>query len=214
MSISSSTGVKSGTYISVPVPVPPLLLDSRSGTKSLRVSNNLVSANLCVLAPFSSIKRLLTTTAALLLLRPSLALFIVPTTNLLELENKEEEEDEHSDLTPEEEEEPFDLIANETGAHFTHPAAQKQGLIPTSLDICVGEEKLTASILDADTKLVAALIASISLCLSLYVCVCLCVSLSFVRSQNVSYLYFLQRQKNNNQRPSCFKQDSTRLLFI
>jgi hypothetical protein len=196
MSISSSTEVKSGAYISVPVPVPPLLLDSKSGTKSLRVSNNLVSANVCVPAPFSSIKRLLTTTAALLLLlllRPSLALFIVPVANLLELENKEEEEDEHSDLRPEEEEEPFDLIANETGAHFTHPAAQKRGLIPTSLDICVGEEKLTASILDADTKLVAALIASISLsvCLSVYVCV----SLSFVRSQNVSYLYFLHRQK-------------------
>jgi hypothetical protein len=197
MSISSSTEVKSGAYISVPVPVPPLLLDSKSGTKSLRVSNNLVSANVCVPAPFSSIKRLLTTTAAalLLLLRPSLALFIVPVANLLELENKEEEEDEHSDLRPEEEEEPFDLIANETGAHFTHPAAQKRGLIPTSLDICLGEEKLTASILDADTKLVAALIASISLCLSLYVCVCWCVSLSFVRSQNVSYLYFLHRQK-------------------
>jgi hypothetical protein len=196
MSISSSTEVKSGAYISVPVPVPPLLLDSKSGTKSLRVSNNLVSANVCVPAPFSSIKRLLTTTAALLLLllvRPSLALFIVPVANLLELENKEEEEDEHSDLRPEEEEEPFDLIANETGAHFTHPVAQKRGLIPTSLDICVGEEKLTASILDADTKLVAALIASISLsvCLSVYECV----SLSFVRSQNVSYLYFLHREK-------------------
>jgi hypothetical protein len=132
---------------------------------------------MCVPAPFSSIKRLLTTTAALLLLllRPSLALFIVPVANLLELENKEEEEDEHSDLTPEEEEEPFDLIANETGAHFTHPATQKRCLIATSLDICVGEEKLTASILDADTKLVAALIASISLCLSVCLCMCVCV---------------------------------------
>lgn len=195
MSISSSTEVKSGAYISVPVPVLPLLLDSKSGTKSLRVSNNLVSANVCVPAPFSSIKRLLTTTAAalLLLLRPSLALFIVPVANLLEPENKEEEEDEHSDLTPEEEEEPFDLIANETGAHFTHPAAQKRGLIPTSLDICVGEEKLTASILDADTKLVAALIASISLCLSVClsvpVCVCVCVSLSLSCAHKMYPIY-------------------------
>jgi hypothetical protein len=134
----------------------------------------------------------LTTTAALLLLlRPSLALFIVPVANLLELENKEEEEDEHSDLTPEEEEEPFDLIANETGAHFTHPAAQKRGLVPTSLDICVGEEKLTASILDAETKLVAALIASISLCLSVSVsvcvCVCVCLSLSCAHKMFPSY---------------------------
>jgi hypothetical protein len=141
----------------------------------------------------------LTTTAALLPLRPSLALFIVvPVANLLELENKEEEEDEHSDLTtPEEEEEPFDLIANEIGAHFTHPAAQKRGLIPTSLDICVGEEKLTASILDADTKLVAALIASISLCpsvcLSMYVCLFVCVSL--FRALTKCFLSILPPQK-------------------
>jgi hypothetical protein len=141
----------------------------------------------------------LTTTAALLLLlRPSLALFIVvPVANLLELENKEEEEDEHSDLTPEEEEEPFDLIANEKGAHFAHPFAQKRGLIPTSLDICVGEEKLTASILDADTKLVAALIASISLCLSvclsLYVCLFVCVSL--FRALTKCFLSILPPQK-------------------
>lgn len=215
MSISSSTEVKSGTYISVPV--PPLLLDSKSGTKSLRVSNNLVSTNMCVPAPFSSIKRLLTTTAALLLLlRPSLALFIVvPVANLLELENKEEEEDEHSDLTPEEEEEPFDLNANEIGAHFTHPTAQRRGLIPTSLDICVGEEKLTASILEADTKLVAALIASISLCLSVSVCVFVCVCLSLSCAHKTFPIYTSSTEKkNNNQRSSCFKQDSTRLLVI
>jgi hypothetical protein len=153
---------------------------------------------MCAPAPFSSIKRLLTTTAALLLLRPSLALFIVvPVANLLELENKEEEEDEHSDLTLEEEEEPFDLIANEIGAHFTHPAAQKRGLIPTSLDICVGEEKLTASILDPDTKLVAALIASISLCLS--VCLSLYVRLfvrvSLFRSLTKCFLSILPPQE-------------------
>jgi len=64
-------------------------------------------------------------------------------------------EDEHSDLM--QEEEPVDLIARDTGAHFTHPVAQKRGLItPTS-----PEEKPTASPLgtDDDAKLPAAFIA-------------------------------------------------------
>jgi len=128
--------------------------------KSLRVSNNLVSANLSLLAPLSSIKILLTIFTPLLRTTPLGAVLFV-TVKLQEPEKKElpqvedRGEDEHSDLM--QEEEPLVLIARDIGAHFTHPVAQKRGLIaPTS-----PEEKPTASPLetDDDAKLPAAFIA-------------------------------------------------------
>lgn len=61
----SSTAVKSGATSSDAI---PLFFDSKSGMKSLRVSNKLVSENLSLLAPLSSTKILLTTAAATLLL--------------------------------------------------------------------------------------------------------------------------------------------------
>jgi hypothetical protein len=74
---------------------------------------------------------------------------------------EERGEDEHSDLM--QEERPFDLKANETGAHFTHPATQNRGLIPTSLDTMgVGEKPTATSIFEAEAKLPAALITLIS----------------------------------------------------
>jgi hypothetical protein len=74
---------------------------------------------------------------------------------------EERGEDEHSDLM--QEERPFDLKANETGAHFTHPATQNRGFIPTSLDIMgVGENPTATSIFEAEAKLPAALITLIS----------------------------------------------------
>jgi len=119
-----------------------------------------VSANLSLLAPLSSIKILLTIFTPLLRTTPLGAVLFV-TVKLQEPEKKElpqvedRGEDEHSDLM--QEEEPLVLIARDIGAHFTHPVAQKRGLIaPTS-----PEEKPTASPLetDDDAKLPAAFIA-------------------------------------------------------
>jgi len=74
---------------------------------------------------------------------------------------EERGEDEHSDLM--QEERAFDLKANETGAHFTHPATQNRGLVPTSLDTMgVGENPTATSIFEAEAKLPAALITLIS----------------------------------------------------